>query len=198
MRNSAHEVENNHRINYNLILSELQKASTFDLYRLQAAIDKLLDDPNRLSTIKRQLRPGMEITYFNEQENRLIRARLLETRKTRASVQDLESGKRWTIPLYMINLQEADIHIAPQRGNVDRLSLRIGDTVGFEGRDSQELFGKVIKLNPKRAKIKTTNEIWNVPYSMLFAVIEGKQSHEQLIAPETEVLDAAKGLHKIL
>ncbi len=191
-------MESNYPINYNLILSELQKASTFDLYRLQAAIDKLLDDPNRLSTIKRQLRPGMEISYFNEQENRLIPARLLETRKTRASVQDLESGKRWTIPLYMINLQEADIHIAPQRGNVDRLSLRIGDTVGFEGRDSQELFGKVIKLNPKRAKIKTTNEIWNVPYSMLFAVIEGKQSHEQLIAPETEVLDAARGLHKIL
>lgn len=178
-------MESNYPINYNLILSELQKASTFDLYRLQAAIGKLLDDPKRLTVIKRQLKPGMEITYLNEQENRLIPARLLEIRKTRASVQDLESGKRWTIPLYMINLQEADVHIAPQRGNVDRLSLRIGDTVGFEGRDGQELFGQVIKLNPKRAKIKTTNEIWNVPYSMLFTVIEGEQSHDQLVAPET-------------
>ncbi len=178
-------MESDRPINYKLILSELGKASTFDLYRIQAAIGKLLDDPKRLSAIKRQLKTGMEITYLNEQENRLIPARLLEVRKTRAAVQDLESGKRWTIPLYMINLQEADIHIAPQKGNLDRLSLRIGDTVGFEGRDGRELFGKVIKLNPKRAKIKTTNEIWNVPYSMLFTVIEGEQSRGQLIEPET-------------
>ena len=178
-------MESNHPINYNLILAELQKASAFELYRVQAAIRKLLDDPKRLTAIKRQLRPGMEITYLNEQENRLIPARLLEVRKTRAAIQDLESGKRWTIPLYMINLQQADIHIAPQQGNVDRLSLRIGDTVGFEGRDGQELFGEVIKLNPKRAKIKTAQGIWNVPYSMLFTVIDGEQTHSRLIAPET-------------
>lgn len=170
-------------LNYNLILSELQKASTFDLFRLHAAIGKLLDDPNRLHAIKRQLKPGMEITYFDAEGNRLIPARLLEVRKTRASVQDLESGKRWTIPLYIINLQAADPHIAPQRGKLDRLSLRIGDTVGFEARDGQELFGSVIKLNPTRAKIKTAKGIWNVPYTMLFSVIEGEKDQAQLILP---------------
>lgn len=84
-------------MDYNLILSELQQASMFDLFLLQAAIGKLLDDPARLIAIKRALRPGMEITYFHEQGNRLVPARVLQIRKTRAAVQDLETGKRWTI-----------------------------------------------------------------------------------------------------
>jgi len=167
-------------MDYNLILSELQHASTFDLFRLQAAIARLLDDPARLSAIKRRLRPGMDISYFHEQENRLIPARLLELRKTRAAVQDLATGRRWTIPLYTINLEGTDIDIAPRHNGVDRLSLRIGDRVGFEGRDGQELFGTVIKLNPKRAKIKTASEVWAVPYDMLFTVIDAEQARDRL------------------
>jgi len=65
-------------MDYELIVSALQKASAFDLFRLQSAIGHLLDDPLRLNTIKRQLRPGMEITYFKPQENRLIPAQVLE------------------------------------------------------------------------------------------------------------------------
>ena len=57
-------------MDYSLIVSELQKASTFDLYRLQAAIAKLLEDPARVVAIKRQLRPGMAITYFHQEETR--------------------------------------------------------------------------------------------------------------------------------
>jgi len=61
-------------MDYELIVSALQKASAFDLYRLQSAIGHLLDDPLRLNAVKRQLRTGMEITYFEPQENRLIPA----------------------------------------------------------------------------------------------------------------------------
>ncbi|MCU7906057.1 MAG: hypothetical protein KZQ76_09470 [Candidatus Thiodiazotropha sp. (ex Epidulcina cf. delphinae)] len=117
----------------------------------------------------------MEITYFHEQGNRLVPARMLQIRKTRAAVQDLETGKRWTIPLYMINLE------TPNQQGVDRLSLRIGDTVGFAGREGQELFGTIIKLNPKRAKIQTEKGIWAVPYSMLFTVIDGEHGNDPLI-----------------
>jgi len=168
-------------MNYDLVLSELRQASPFDLFRLQAAIGKLLDDPGRLTAIKHRLRPGMELTYFSTQENRLIPARLLEIRKTRVAVQDLESGKRWTIPLYMINLENVDADLTPQRNKADRLTLRINDRVGFKGRDGREIFGHVIKLNPKRARIKAGDTIWNVPYSLLFTVIDGEQGEDLLI-----------------
>ena len=142
-------------MNYELIVSELQKASAFDLYRLQSAIGHLLNDPARLNSIKHQLRPGMEITYFEPQENRLIPAQVLEIRRTRVAIQELETRKRWTVPLYMINIEDTNTDIAPKSNQVDRLSLKIGDQVGFTARDGDEQFGIVTKLNPKRAKIQT-------------------------------------------
>jgi hypothetical protein len=165
-------------MDYELIVSALQKASAFDLYRLQSAIGHLLDDPLRLNAIKRQLRPGMEITYFEPQENRLIPAQVLEIRRTRVVIQELPTGKRWTVPLYMINIEGADTDITPQENHVDRLSLKIGD---------HELFGAVIKLNPKRAKIQTRQGIWAVPYSMLFTIIDGEQARDQFVPAEIEL-----------
>ena len=63
-------------MDYDLLLTELRNASLFDLYRLQAAIGRLLDDPARQELAKRQLRPGMEIAYFYAPDNRLIPARV--------------------------------------------------------------------------------------------------------------------------
>ena len=168
-------------MNYDLVLSELQQASNFELFRLQAAISTLLDDPGRLNAIKQRLRPGMEISYFHEQENRLVSAKLLEVRKTRAAIQDGTSGKRWSIPLYMINLEQSDTDLSPRKQGVDRLSLRIDDQVGFKGKNSEELFGTVIKLNPKRAKIKVGDTIWSVPYAMLFSIIDGERGADLFI-----------------
>jgi hypothetical protein len=174
-------------MDYELIVSALQKASAFDLYRLQSAIGHLLDDPLLLDAIKRQLRPGMEITYFEPQENRLIPAQVLEIRRTRAAIQELPTGKRWTVPLYMINIEGADTDITPKKNHVDRLSLKIGDPVGFTGKDGSELFGAVIKLNPKRAKIRTGQGIWSVPYSMLFTIIDGEQARDLFVPAEIEL-----------
>ena len=174
-------------MDYDLIVSALQKASAFDLFRLQSAIGCLLDDPLRLNAIKRQLRPGMEITYFEPQENRVIPAQILEIHRTRTAIRELSTGKRWTIPLYMINIEGADTDITPNNHQVDRLSLKIGDQVGFTDKDGGEMFGIVIKINPKRAMIQTNQGIWAVPYSMLFTIIDGKQARKQSIPAEIEL-----------
>lgn len=179
-------------MDYDLLLTELRNASLFDLYRLQAAIGRLLDDPARQELAKRQLRPGMEIAYFYAPDNRLIPARVLQVRKSRVLVEEMETAKRWTIPVYMFNLQGEVPDIRPPRNGVDRLSLRIGDRVGFTCRDGRELMGRVTKLNPKRAKIDTSEGVWNVPYSMLFPVIEGERGDDVLLpgrTSKTDILD---------
>ena len=174
-------------MDYELIVSELQKASAFDLYRLHAAIGHLLDDPVRQTATKCHLRPGMEITYFDAQENRLIPARVLKIRRTRVAIQELQTGKHWTVPLYMINIEGTETDLTPKKNHVDRLSLKIGDQVGFTGKDGSELFGAVIKLNPKRAKIQTRQGIWTVPYPMLFTIIDGEQARDQFVPAEIEL-----------
>lgn len=171
-------------MNYTFVLEELEKASLFELFRLESAINNLLDDPERLLAIKRQLQIGTDITYFDTQKNCLIPARLEAVRKTRASVREIATGKLWTIPLYMINIEGTTTDIEPRNKGVDRLSLHVGDRVGYVSRAGTEVFGTVIKLNPKRAKVETDQGIWNVSYSILFTVLEGEQGKEQYLIPK--------------
>ena len=177
---------------YDSVLAELQKATAFELYRLQAAVNMLLEDPNRLSMVKQKLKAGMEVEYFDEDQNRLIPVQILEIRKTRVSVQNLQTGKHWTIPVYMLNIDDSPVDITPQQHQVDRLSLKIGDQVGFVNKYGREMYGPVVKLNPKRAKIKTCEGIWAVPYSMLYSIIEGEKvsevvAQQSLTAPHDDL-----------
>ncbi|MGB5833411.1 MAG: hypothetical protein WBG92_15645 [Thiohalocapsa sp.] len=161
-------------MNYSAILESLNQASLFELYRLNAAISNQLDDPARIRAVKQALRLGQLVRWFNSDENRLVEALLLKTNRTRAVVQNVVDGKRWTIPFYLINLDGQDVEIAAQKHRVlDRNSLKVGDRVAFKDRQGQEQFGEVAKLNPKSATVLVGTMRWRVAYSLLAPVIDG-------------------------
>ena len=161
---------------FNSILEQLEPWSLFELNRLHSAMERLLDDPTRNAAIRRQLKVGMKITYFSGDKNCLIEAIIQEIRKTWASVINIHDGRRWSIPFYLINLQNMDISIAPKKhsGSLDRNSLKVGDHVGWNSKLGHDLYGVVEKLNPKKALIRLGNgERWAVSYSLLFLVMDG-------------------------
>jgi len=87
-------------MNYSEILEELNNASLFELYRLEQAIRRSLDDPVRIRKIKDSLEVGQDIEYFEADENRLIEARIVELKRTRALVKNRHDGKLWNIPFF--------------------------------------------------------------------------------------------------
>jgi hypothetical protein len=161
-------------MNYNAILDALNQASLFELHRLNAAIRNQLEDPARIRKVKQVLRVGQIVTWFDEQQNRLLEARLLEIRRTRALVQNVGDGKRWNIQFYLINVDGQDVEIAAQgRRKLDRNSLSVGDQVAFKDRHGHERFGEVVKLNPKSAAVMVGTVRWRVSYGLLMPVIDG-------------------------
>lgn len=52
-------------MNYSKILEELNHASLFELYRLEQAISRSLEDPVRIEKIKDSLKVGQNIEYFD-------------------------------------------------------------------------------------------------------------------------------------
>ncbi len=138
-------------MNYSKILAELKSASLFELYRLEQAIGRSLEDPVRIRKIKDSLTVGQDIEYFDTEENRLVEASIIELKRTRALVRNSHDGALWNIPFYHINLDHADVSISGSTGKLDRNSLKVGDKVAFKDRKGNELFGEVIKLNQKTA-----------------------------------------------
>jgi hypothetical protein len=161
-------------MNYSKILEELNNASLFELYRLEQAIRRSLEDPVRIRKIKDSLKVGQNIEYFDAEENRLVEARIVELKRTRALVRNGHDGALWDIPFYHINLAHADVRIAGSTGHIDRNTLKVGDKVAFKDKKGNELFGEVVKLNPKTAVVLVGTTRWKVGYRLLSSIIEGE------------------------
>lgn len=161
-------------MNYSQILEALNHASLFELYRLEQAIRRNLEDPVRIRKIKDSLKVGQAIEYFETDENRRIEARIVELKRTRVLVKNQHDGKLWNIPFYFINLDHADVAISSPTGQLDRNSLKLGDKVAFKDRKGHDRFGEVIQLNPKTAGVLVGTTRWKVSYRLLSSIIEGE------------------------
>lgn len=180
-------------MDYASLLDALGKASLFDLWRLNAAIRRVLDDPNKNQVIRAHLRVGQSIRYFETTENREIPGTVVEIKRSRALVQNDHDKKLWNIPFYMINLQGVQVDSHASRAKVHPDSLRVGDAVGYRSRTQREVYGVVIKLNRKTATVGlATGQQWGVPYSLLFYILDAHQG----IIPEAldhQLTSAAAG-----
>jgi hypothetical protein len=161
-------------MNYSEIISALNQASGFDLFRLSAAIDLMLGDPKRIIEVKKSIQIGSQVEYFEASENRVVAARVLKFKRTRVIVENLEDNRRWSIPYYAINIHNVDTSIVERRKKqgLDRTEVSVGQTVGFVDRNNIEQYGKVVRLNQKTVTMENETSGWRVPYSMLFAVHE--------------------------
>ena len=163
-------------MNYTEILEQLNKATLFDLHRLQGAIYQELKNPKRLEAVKRNIKPGQTISYFDTDLNCLVEAVVIKTMNTKCLVKNIKDGELWKISFASINLEGVDTDIKPsnQQRGISKQVLKVGDNVGFKNKEGQDLYGRVIRLNPKTATIEVGPEHeWRVYYSQLFPVLDG-------------------------
>jgi len=162
-------------MDYSLILSKLNSASLFELYRLNASINQQLKDPQKIRLIQNALKVGQLIKYFEASENRLIDAEVIELKRTKVLVKNKHDNELWNIPYYFINLDNSniDIHAEP-RQKINRNNLKVGDKVCFKDKKGNEVFGEVTKLNQKTSGILVGNVQWRVAYSLLSPIIDGE------------------------
>jgi len=143
------------------------------LYRLRSAINRLLDDPQKISEVKRHFQPDDEVEYFAPEENRLIQARLIKFQRTRVVVRNLEDGVVWEIPYYALNIHGVETHISEHRQQgLGRNEVAVGDQVGFIDRKGRDRFGQVIRLNQKTVTLDCDDSTWRVAYELLFPVLD--------------------------
>lgn len=164
-------------MNYTEIVATLSQASAFDLFRLRAAIERVLDQPGWMAAVQGRLRVGQQIEYYDPQANRACQGQLLEMRRKQAVVLDRETRKRWLISYAAINLDGADVEIREQpRQGLSRQSVAIGDIVGFMDRNHQQRSGRIIRLNDKTVTLQVGPQQWRVAYGLLHRGVDASAS----------------------
>ena len=160
-------------MNFSDVLKALNQASAFELYRMRAAIDRVLDEPRWLLAIQSRLRIGESVEYFDSQANTLRRGKILELRRKQAVILDQDGGRRWLIPYVAINLDGADVQIREQpRQGLGRNEIAVGEVVGFEDRSQQQRSGRIIRLNDKTVTLLCGSQQWRVAYCFLHRVVD--------------------------
>lgn len=160
-------------MNFSDIIKALNQASAFELYRMRAAINRVLDEPRWLQAIQARLQIGQAIEYFDAQANKPRHGKLLELRRKQAVVMDRDDGKRWLIPYVAINLDGTDVQIREQpRHGLGRNEVAVGDVVGFVGRDQQQRGVRIIRLNDKTVTLLCGQQQWRVTYAFLHRVVD--------------------------
>ncbi|MGN7611883.1 hypothetical protein ACQZV8_07330 [Magnetococcales bacterium HHB-1] len=158
-------------------MKELEQASLFDLYRLKEAINSKLDDPERIDRVRRHLSPGDDISYFDAEKNRLVKATVEKLHRTRLVVRNKEDRCSWDIRFCMVNLDGVDtsIHSVHEGQKLDRTQLQVGGFVAFKDKQNVERVGEIVRLNQKTVTLKVNGrEKWRVSYSLLSKVVDGE------------------------
>lgn len=160
-------------MNFSDVLKSLNRASAFELYRMRAAIDRVLDEPRWLLAIQARLQVGQVVEYFDAQANASRHGKVLELRRKQAVILDQDDGKRWLISYVAINLDGADVQIREQsRQGLGRNEVAVGDVVGFLDRNQQQRSGRIIRLNDKTVTLLCGQQQWRVAYAYLHRVMD--------------------------
>src|SRR6056297_1503517 len=155
---------------YTKILNALNEASTFDLYRLQIAIAREIDNPQRIIKIKKSLRLGMETSYFCPEKNALIQVKIMALKRTRVLVEEINNPQKGlgTIPYCMLNISNADTNIYANNQKLTANNLSVDEIVGFN-HNGNDIIGMIERLNQKTVSLTTTTGAkWRVAYANLY------------------------------
>lgn len=169
-------------MNFSETIATLNCASAFELFRLRAAIDRVLDQPGWVDAVRSRLRVGQPIQYFDPGANRSQQGQVLELRRKQAVVLDLATKKRWLISYAAINLDGADVEIREKpRQGLGRNEVATGDVVGFMDRNHQQRSGQILRLNDKTVTLMCDRQQWRVAYALLHRVVDGSASSDELL-----------------
>lgn len=172
-------------MNYSEVIKSLSNASAFDLYRMRAAINRVLDEPRWMQSVQVRLKVGQDVEYFDPQANLLRRGKVLEMRRKQAVVLDMIDARRWLISYAAINLDGSDVQIRESKTQgLGRNEVAIGDVVGFVDRDQNQRTGKIIRLNDKTVSLQCGGVQWRVAYAYLHRVVDGDVRNQDVIDVE--------------
>ena len=168
-------------IQYEQLSAFLDKASLFEIYRISAAIKNELENPKRISNVRKKFKEEDMVQYFNEETNNFIAAKVISKNSKYVSIENCYDNERWKIPYYLLKIDSREFDFTHSAKGLSKNAIKVGDFVGFN-RDGEEVVGRAERLNQKTVTIVTkNNHKWRVSYSLLYSVIEGDQSKSNVI-----------------
>ncbi len=166
-------------MNWDILQRELASATAFQLRQIDSLLTRLCEDPARLARIRDRLRPGQIVRYWDVSRFAETECEILELRRTIAVVKHTGDGQIWRIDMSYINVESEAPLQQPSPSETSPHAWTVGDAVCFRDRDNRQIVGQIVKLNPKRAKVRTDTATWTVSYGLLTQIVDAEATISQ-------------------
>ena len=160
--------------NLSTIIAELQKLSSYELYRILTWINNKLDNPQAIYKTINNLSVGDQAQWFNSKINTEQTGLIISKGRTNVTVKGIDNIS-WNVPYYALNLDRLSTALSSQYNTkLTKNDFSVGEAVEFicEG---IYYSGKITKLNPKTASVKLQEQpasTWRVSYCFLTKLID--------------------------
>jgi hypothetical protein len=161
------------------LIDSLNNASSLDLFRLSAVIERLLADPKRILAIRRHLNLGQAVRFFHLQKGELQEGRVIAMSDRHVTIQELGSRQAWKLPYAAVEPPSGTSTVHPSAASQKtvtpvRADFRCGDRVSFEDRYLQTHIGLIVRINSRTATVEAEGQSWRVPFALLRVVLDAQ------------------------
>lgn len=164
------------------LLDVLQQAGSLQLYRLQAMLGKMLEDPKRIIEVRRLLHLGQSIRYLDVVTGQMRTAQILDLRDRELVVREAAGQQRMLrLPYVAVEppFEAPHGHGQPPAAAVPdpalprREDFQRGQKVSFEDRHLHTQVGVITRINQRTASIDTGDGmVWKVSFGLLRHVVD--------------------------
>jgi hypothetical protein len=160
-------------------LDALSRASSLELFQLQAIIERMLADPKRIIAVRANMHLGQTVRFLDWRDGQMREGKVVQMRDTQVVLHESATRREWKLPYAAIEpppgaapaYQEPAIE--PTAPLPRREDFRCGDKVAFEDKYLNTVVGTIVRINQRTASIDPGDGMtWRVGFALLRRVVD--------------------------
>lgn len=137
------------------LIEALSRASSLELFQLNALIERMLDDPRRIIAVRVNMHLGQTVRFLDWRHGQMRNGTVTAMKDTQATLLEEVTLREWKLPYASVELPPTSAHVpqqhppreaVPQAPKPGRNDFRCGDKVSFEDRYMQPEDGTITRI----------------------------------------------------
>lgn len=160
------------------LLELLGRASSLELFQLNAVIERMLADPKRIVQVRKNLHLGQTVRFMDWRDGRMRMGRVVAMKATQVTIQEDSTRSSWGVPYAAVEPPTAGATppVEPEQPPpvlATRNDFRCGEKVSFEDKHFNTVVGTIVRINQRTATIDPGDGTsWRVGFALLRHVVD--------------------------
>jgi hypothetical protein len=160
------------------LLELLGRASSLELFQLNAVIERMLADPRRIVQVRKDLHLGQTVRFMDWRDGQMRAGKVIAMKDTQLTIQEDGTRSSWAVPYAAVEppvpgASKPASAPEPSMPRATRNDFRCGEKVAFEDKYLNTVVGTIVRINQRTATIDPGDGTsWRVGFAHLRHVVD--------------------------